>query len=52
VAEHPLFGWFTPEQWEQYHLRHAELHLSFLLPLADTLVLPRDRTTAELHKVR
>ena len=28
----PLFGPMTHEQWEQLHCRHAEMHLSFLLP--------------------
>ena len=31
-CEHPAFGAFTPEEWEQCHCRHSELHLSFLLP--------------------
>jgi hypothetical protein len=28
----PIFGPLTPDQWIQLNLRHAELHLSFLLP--------------------
>jgi len=28
----PLVGSMTPEQYEQFHCRHAELHLSFLEP--------------------
>jgi hypothetical protein len=28
----PFLGTLTREQWEQLHCRHAELHLSFLLP--------------------
>jgi hypothetical protein len=28
----PFFGTMTREQWEQLHCRHAELHLSFLVP--------------------
>lgn len=31
-AEHPVFGLLKPEQWQQLHLRHAELHLSFVVP--------------------
>lgn len=31
-AEHPFFGKLTSEEWQVYHLRHAELHLSFLQP--------------------
>ena len=29
---HPAIGKLTPEEWEQLHCRHSELHLSFLLP--------------------
>jgi hypothetical protein len=29
---HPFFGKLTPEEWETLMLRHAEMHLSFLLP--------------------
>lgn len=29
----PLFGPMTHGQWEQLHCRHAELHLSFVLPV-------------------
>lgn len=28
----PLLGELTQDQWKQFHLRHAELHLGFLLP--------------------
>ena len=28
----PFLGEMTREEWEQLHCRHAELHLSFLLP--------------------
>jgi hypothetical protein len=28
----PLFGPLTHEQWIQLNLRHAELHLGFLVP--------------------
>ena len=31
-ARHNLFGNMTPRDWEMMHCRHAELHLSFLLP--------------------
>lgn len=27
---HPFFGDMSPDDWFVYHLRHAELHLSFL----------------------
>lgn len=29
---HPLLGRLTREEWDQFELRHAELHLSFLVP--------------------
>jgi hypothetical protein len=28
----PVFGPLTLEEWDQLHLRHAELHLSFFVP--------------------
>jgi Protein of unknown function (DUF1569) len=30
----PFLGPMTREEWDQLHCRHAELHLSFLLPAA------------------
>jgi hypothetical protein len=32
VHPHPFFGKLTPEEWTTVALRHAELHLGFLLP--------------------
>ena len=32
TAKHPILGSLTHEEWVQLHLRHAELHLSFVLP--------------------
>lgn len=29
-SRHPIFGRMTPDEWTTFHLRHAELHLSFL----------------------
>lgn len=29
---HPLFGRLSRAEWDQLHLRHAELHLSFIHP--------------------
>ncbi len=29
---HPAFGSLTREEWDQLHLRHSEMHLSFLVP--------------------
>jgi Protein of unknown function (DUF1569) len=32
VALHPAFGRLTREEWRQITLRHAELHMSFVVP--------------------
>lgn len=34
VADHPFFGKMASEEWMCLHLRHAELHLSFVVPTA------------------
>lgn len=34
TAEHPFFGKMASEEWMNLHLRHAELHLSFVVPTA------------------
>lgn len=31
-ASHPIFGELTNDEWNQVHLKHAGLHLSFLVP--------------------
>ena len=31
-AEHPAFGQLTHEEWDKFHLRHAEMHMSFAVP--------------------
>ena len=31
-APSPVFGPMTREEWDQLHLRHAEMHLSFYVP--------------------
>lgn len=31
-AAHPVFGALNVDQWYQFHLRHAEMHLSFIVP--------------------
>jgi Protein of unknown function (DUF1569) len=31
-AMHPLFGELTNQEWDKVHLKHAALHLSFLVP--------------------
>ena len=30
------FGVFTREEWDQFHVRHAELHLSFIMHVEET----------------
>lgn len=32
-ARHPLLGEMNLDEWDSFHLRHAELHLSFALPV-------------------
>ena len=32
-ARHPLLGEMSLDQWDSFHLRHAELHLSFAVPV-------------------
>lgn len=31
-ALHPGFGKFTAQEWTDFNLRHAELHMSFVIP--------------------
>jgi hypothetical protein len=31
-AEHVVFGPLTKEEWNRFHCRHAEMHLSFIIP--------------------
>ncbi len=31
-ARHPVFGRLSHDEWRAFHLRHAELHLSFVIP--------------------
>ena len=31
-VEHPFIGKLTRDEWDQFHLRHAEHHLGFLIP--------------------
>jgi Protein of unknown function (DUF1569) len=33
-AKHPVFGDLSREEWNQIHLKHASLHMSFLVPLS------------------
>jgi hypothetical protein len=33
---HPALGPLTREEWDRLHCRHAELHLSFLVPVETT----------------
>ena len=32
-AAHPIFGELTRDEWDKLHQRHAELHLSFIVPV-------------------
>lgn len=31
-VEHPVLGRLTKDEWTKFHLRHAEMHLSFVKP--------------------
>jgi len=31
-SPHPAIGALSPDEWYQFHLRHAELHMSFAVP--------------------
>lgn len=33
-ALHPAFGRLSREEWDQFDLRHAEMHMSFLVPIS------------------
>ena len=33
-APHPLLGELSLDEWDSLHLRHAELHMSFLTPVS------------------
>ena len=33
LVKHPMFGKMTKHDTEQFHLRHAEMHLSFAIPV-------------------
>jgi hypothetical protein len=32
TPNHPAFGKCSPEDWNAFHLRHCELHMSFIVP--------------------
>jgi len=34
AASHPMFGKMASEEWMALHIRHAELHMSFVIPAA------------------
>jgi hypothetical protein len=40
------FGVFTREEWDRFHMRHAELHLSYIVPVVESP--PPAATAAEL----
>jgi hypothetical protein len=31
-SPHPAFGHLTAEEWFKFHLRHSEMHMSFVVP--------------------
>ncbi len=31
-GSHPVFGKLNVDQWNRFHLRHSELHMSFVVP--------------------
>ncbi|QDT44111.1 hypothetical protein Pan241w_42170 [Gimesia alba] len=31
-VDHPAFGKLTNQEWEDFQLRHAEMHMSFVIP--------------------
>ena len=34
-APHPGFGTMSKDEWNEFHLRHAEMHMSFVVPNSD-----------------
>ena len=34
TASHPLFDNLSPSEWDQWNFRHAEMHMSFVLPVS------------------
>ncbi len=34
-SRHPVAGPLSIEEWDRFHLRHAEMHLSFLVPAGE-----------------
>lgn len=43
-APHPLFGRLPAAEWDRFSLRHAELHMSFVVPVADPQAGPFEET--------
>ncbi len=39
LADHPFFGKMASEEWMNLHIRHAELHMSFVVPTASAAEL-------------
>jgi hypothetical protein len=37
MAVHPMLGALASEEWMRLHLRHAELHMSFVVPVGGDL---------------
>jgi len=41
---HPVFGRMGLAEWDQFHFRHAELHLSFIVPADSEAIAPAAAT--------
>jgi hypothetical protein len=51
LAVHPAFGRLTREEWRQITLRHAELHMSFVVPQPRSAEDRRVETTCDCATV-
>ena len=47
-----VFGLFTREEWDQVHVRHAELHLSFSVPVEEVKSSPTEGSLTEPNSAR
>ena len=52
TARHPVLGKLTHEEWVQFHLRHAELHLSFAEPKASPSTASVESTVSSCAAAR
>lgn len=44
------FHLFTREEWDRFHIRHAELHLGFIVPIVDSAQFPGAAVASELGR--